>query len=436
MRIFFILITFFLFQDSYTQNVEQEIRSRFDDVSKIEWLKYYKGRIDDFNDIVLVLAHDNRKCKGIMKYLRSKTTFILDGIIEGQKFELREIDDKGNISGSLTGKIVGNIIQAEWNNHDFSIGSKIWLEETQSLEDYPVHCGDNKWISLYVGKGAGIELELILQKEGGNHLSGITYLNGKSYDIQGDIDTRNFLNVYLKKYIEKDFARLEGDFKNQNFFRANLIEEDGASRSLTFKLKERLRVGCVEYADYVTSFDITYPKTKSGAFNSWIRHTINDWTQSCRNYSKKVSSSSNPESRATERAFGWCQLDVYSDDFISGFLNFSSTWEKGQLGLAFNFDVKNELLLTRDDIFKSHFDQNLFLREIIPMLFKNHSLYTDQGFRKWIEKEAAFPYFIVRKDGINFSTDFNILYGRQNVTIPFEELKPFLKEHFILTRKN
>ncbi len=432
MRYFLIIIVQLFIQYSFSQSIEEEIRAQFESSGQITWFKYFKGRIDDFNDIVVVLAHDGSNCRGQLKYLRSKTTFQLIGKIKNQVFELKEIDNKLNTSGFLKGRIEGNVIHAEWTNFDNSIASKIWLEETKTLQDFPVHCGDNKWISLYMGKGSGIELELILHKEAGDHLSGIAYLQGKSYDIRGDIDNRNFLNIYLKKYVEQNFARLEGDFKNQNFFRANLIEDDGASRSLTFKLKERLRVGCVEYADYVTSFDITYPKTRSAAFNNWIRHTINGWTQSCRNYSKKVSDSSKPELRASERAYGWCQLDMYSSDLISGFLSFSSTWENGKLGLAFNFDAKNELLITKADIFKSHFDQNQFLKPVIKILFKNHPLYNDEGFRKWIEHEAAFPFFTIRKEGINFSTDFNILYGRQNVTIPFEELRPFLRHNPLL----
>lgn len=434
MRFLISFIFLFLFQLSFSQNIEQDIRNRFANPSKIEFLKYYKGRMDDFNDIVLVLAHDGRQCKGQLTYLRSKTTFDLEGTILNQEFILNELDQLGNITGSLKGEINNNSVEAVWKNHDNSIGKKASLTETKELEDFPIHCGDNKWVSTYVGKGSGLELELIIQKESDNQLSGIAYLNGKSYELQGDIDERNFINIYLKKYIEKNFGKLTGDFKNQNFFRANLIEENGQSRTLTFKLKERLRVGCIEYADYVTSFDITYPKTKSSEFNDWLRNTINDWTQSCRNYSKKVNKSNNPQMRASERAFGQCALNVYSNELISGFLSFNSTWEKNDRGVAFNFDPKTEKLVTHEDIFKSHFNQNHFIKNVVKTFFTNHPLWSDSGFRSWIEKDAAFPHFIIRKDGINFSTDFNVLYGRQNVTIPFEELKPFLKENEILKK--
>ena len=406
--------------------------------------------MDDFNDIVLILAHDGRQCKGQLTYLRSKTVFQLDGTILNQEFLLNELDESENVTGSLKGEIKGNSIEAEWKNYDHSIGKKVVLSETKELEDFPIHCGDNKWVSLYVGKGNGLELEMIVQKGSNNQMSGIAYLEGKSYELYGEIDERNFVNLYLKKYIEKNYGKLTGDFKNQNFFRANLIEDNGQSRTLTFKLKERLRVGCIEYADYVTSFDITYPKTKSGQFNDWLRETVNDWTQNCRNYSKKVSTSNSPQLRASERAFGWCGLDVYSNDLISGFLSFNSTWNAdspsggggmdsplgagGAKGIAFNFDPKSEKLLTHDDIFKPHFNQRYFIKNVVKVVYTNHPLWNDEGFRSWVENGATFPHFIIRKDGINFSTDFNVLYGRQNVTIPFEELEPFLKEHEIFKK--
>lgn len=434
MRFFTSIILLFLFQLSFSQTLEQEIRSRFTNPRKVDFLKYYKGRIDHFNDIALVLAHDGQKCKGQLTYLRSKTIFNLEGTIMNQQFLLNELDELGNVTGSLNGEIKGNSIEAEWENLNNSIGKKAILTETTKLEDFPVHCGDNKWVSIYVGKGNGLELELIVQKRSNNQLSGIAYLEGKSYQFQGDIDERNFINVYLKTHIERNYGKLTGDFKNQNFFRANLIAENGQSRTLTFKLKERLRVGCIEYADYVSSFDLTYPKTKSAQFNNWLGKIVNDWAQSCRNYSKKVSFSKNSQLRASVRAFGWCSMDVYSNELISGFLSFNSTWGKNDRGIAFNFDPKTEQLLTHDDIFKPHFNQNHFIKNLVKTIYTNHPLWGDEGFRSWIEEDAAFPHFIIRKDGINFSTNFNVLYGRQNVTIPFEELGAFLKEHEILKK--
>ena len=44
----------------------------FEKPHKVQWVKHYKGRIDDLNDIALSLAYDGKQCKGQLTYLRSK----------------------------------------------------------------------------------------------------------------------------------------------------------------------------------------------------------------------------------------------------------------------------------------------------------------------------------------------------------------------------
>ena len=61
---------------------------------------------------------------------------------------------------------------------------------------------------------------------------------------------------------------------------------------------------------------------------------------------------------------------------------------------------------------------------------KDHQLYADSDFKQWVKK-SDFSYFTIRKDGICFSTKYSMLYGRQSVIIPFQQLQPFLKKSFI-----
>ncbi|RMG88282.1 MAG: hypothetical protein D6714_00970 [Bacteroidetes bacterium] len=420
---------------SFSQSIEEALRNQFPNPSKVEFIKYYKGKMDDVNQVVLLLAHDGKICKGLMKYVKSETIFSLEGMIWGQRFQLTELDEAKNVTGILKGTIKTNTVEAQWHNFDRRIEHQLVLTETRSFEDPPTPCGEDKWYNLYIGKSSGVNVELILQKIGERELTGIAYLNGQGYELEGELDAEDKIQVYFKKYLGTNFAQLSGNFKNRNFFRATLIDEDGLSRNLTFKLKEQLRVGCVEYADFSTSFDFIYPKSKNDFLNDWLRKTINEWAQNCRHYAKRQREQT-PESRGTQHASGWCQLDVYSNDLISGFLFFSSNWEPHKRGVSFNFDPKADRFLTFDDLFKPHFNQNQFIKNIVPVVFKNHPLYGDELFRNWIENEATFPHFILRRDGINFSTDFDPIFGRQNVTIPIEELKPYLNEHPVFRKIN
>jgi hypothetical protein len=57
---------------------------------------------------------------------------------------------------------------------------------------------------------------------------------------------------------------------------------------------------------------------------------------------------------------------------------------------------------------------------------KKRSFYSDATFQKWIKTEK-FEYFTIRKDGLNFISNFNSIFGEQNCTIPYSELKDYLK---------
>jgi len=415
---------------SFSQNsvVEQNLRQAFDQPARVKWVRHYKGRIDDFNDIAVVLAFDGYFCKGQLLYLRSKEVFHLEGTLKGQLFQLKEIDSAGNESGFLAGTISGKAVEASWRNIDNSVGSQILMTETQSTDDFPVHCGDDKWVKIYAAKDGSSSIEMILQKGANNNLRGMIFTEGLSFKLKGEIDSQNHFLLDLKKGTGEVAGNLKGDFGNHRNFKASVSNEN-SEKKFTFKLKEQLSVACVEYADYTTNFDLTYPKAKNVAFNNWMKSATEWWVNACRNFAGKVKSGSpDPHSRASERAFGWCDLEFYSPNLISGFLNFSATWKPSFKGISFNFDLKNGREITWTDLFKEHFDRSFFINKVVKTAFKNHPLFSDTGFKKWIE-QAEFSFFTIRKEGIVFSTDYNSLYGRQSLTVPFEELKPYLKSN-------
>ena len=63
---------------------------------------------------------------------------------------------------------------------------------------------------------------------------------------------------------------------------------------------------------------------------------------------------------------------------------------------------------------------------------KERPFWKEPMFQKWLTT-AQFDYFTIRKEGINFISEFNTLFGEQNCTIPYEDLKPYLKESSVVT---
>ncbi|MEL6865642.1 MAG: hypothetical protein AAFP19_14540 [Bacteroidota bacterium] len=436
MRILLIAISsilFLPFANSQHSNLAQEIGELFDKPGKIKWLRHYKGRIDDLNDIAVSLAYDGKHCRGQMTYLRSKETFILKGNIDkNNMLRLREIDQQGETSGYLFGEFSDQNILGEWQNYNNSIGGSLQLIGVSEAVAFPSYCGDNKWIHLYQGKIAAEPAEIVLQKGSDNHLRGLVYIQSmqESFELIGEIDENQHFELTFKDSRSQVKGKLRGHIQNNQSIEARFLPLDGVEGPADFRLTDAMTVGCIEYADYISSYDITYPKTQNASFNRWIKRQTEEWVGQCRDYTeemKKVNQESVPSLRATVRAFAWTDIDLFSQELISGIITFSNTWETEPKGDCFNFDLRNGKAIALDDLFVSDFDHQKFIRQHINERIGQHSLYRDYEYRKWLANEG-FNFFTIRKEGISFSTRFNAIYGQQRITIPYKILKPYLRQ--------
>ena len=65
---------------------------------------------------------------------------------------------------------------------------------------------------------------------------------------------------------------------------------------------------------------------------------------------------------------------------------------------------------------------------VVPQLI---SKFQKLNFEVWIESQQ-FKYFNFRREGLVFSTNFNGIYGEQQVTIPYEKIKEHLRDSSML----
>ena len=408
----------------------------FEKPKKVQWVKHYKGRIDDLNDVAISLAFDGKNCKGELLYLRSKEIFDLVGILKKDKIILQEIDQDQNISGYLKGELKEDKLKLDWSNTTNSIGGRILLNEVAEPFNVPTYCGDNKWIRLYKGLIGREKVELFLHKESSQAVNGTAYFKNKNktFQVRGFIDAFDNVNLNIKDHFDQLQGKLEGTFDEKQKFNANFLDQSHSQTTCSFYMKNFLLVGCIEYADYSTSYDVLYPKTQNASFNKWVEQLTEEWIKSCKLYSietKKHYTKMEPALRSAIRANVWCSVDYYSDKLISGMLTFSNTWTSEEENRVINFDLKKNVEINTEDIFKSDFDYRELLRGYLNDQISKHELYKNLDYREWLSKED-FPFFTIRKDGINFSTKFNPIFGQQEVLIPYTRLKGHIRKKSII----
>ncbi len=428
----YLLLLFPIFCFGQKVDSKKYVEAKFDNRSKIQWVKYYKGRIDDLNDISVTLGYDGKDCKGVLIYLRSGIQFELEGVIENRECYLKEIDEGNSIIGSLRGKMKGQTILGTWSSHNNSKGGTLQLEETDKEVKFPSYCGDNKWIRKYSGKLSNQEVEIILQKESINKASGLIYNKkiNQTYKLIGNIDQQDNIELIARNEYGRIIQTFIGDLQQDKL---SLKVKESNSKKVDLLPSAGLTIGCVEYADYMTSYDVTFPKTTNAAFNQRMNEQTDDWIKACRNRSNKVkkqNSSVKPQLRNSERGYAWCEVDFFNKNLISGFMTFSNTWTPGQKLIAYTYNLQNNSSIYLEDIFENDKDYNKYIKNYIKKEIKNYTLYKDEDFKKWIKK-SEFSFFTIRNDGICFSTKFSMLYGRQSITIPYRQLEPFMKNSFI-----
>lgn len=434
-----ILLMFFclMFTLSAQSGLEDDpVVEMFDKPQKVEWVKHYKGRLNDMNDVAVTLAKEGKNVKGELQYLRSKAVFYLAGELKKDKLILQEYDLAGQISGYISGEFFNQGLRGSWQNTGNTLGANIRLKEVKNRVDVPTYCGNNKWIRFYTGQLGRDKTRMVLQKNSGAHISGTLNIFNKNgtQNLKGYTDI--FDNIYLtiKDEMARPQGKLEGTFDDQKKFNANYIKKNGKEISCTFHLNKTLPMACQEYADYTSDFDVLYPKTQNESFNKWIENIMQVWEADCKKYTEKKSEMiqvPTPVMRKSLRAYGWSDVDIYTDDFISGQLHFFTSWKERPTSRNLNFNFKTGKEILASDIFKSDFNYADYAKKYLINRLLQHKLSKDEVFKKWLSQQS-FSAFNFRHEGVYFATDFHPLYGRQSITIPYKKLKPFFTKNNII----
>jgi len=412
----------------------------FDDGNTVKWVEHYKGRMSDINDVAMTLAYDGTTCKGLMWYLRSKAKFEVEGkIINDTIIELTEFDENKLATANIKGKIIPlDGIRASWLTIDESLGETIDLQPTTREPRYPSYCGDNKWVQKYNGKIGEEVVEMILRRGNNGLLKGTVYYTelNETYLLEGKLESNgSSINFTVKdlNWNEKATVNAKIDLQTDQILGNAIVEEKSVACS--FKFLDRISVGCIEYADFLTKSEITFPKTRNQKFNDLIEEEIQNWLKLSRAYTKEYITTIahlDAENRAALRSYCWYEIDYLSNTFISGKVYYTNTWDEEYEGFSFNYDLSGNRSISLQGLFKRGFDYKEFIQEYIDKEVQNRPFYGDGYYEDWI-KEQQFELFNIRKEGLVFSTNFNGVYGEQQIVIPFGALTPHLRDGNVFT---
>jgi hypothetical protein len=416
-------------RQSKTTNPDTLVQGLFAPNTVLKWVKTYSGRMDDMSDIELLLGFDGKQCKGFLTYKESNTKLSLDGVLDGEKLSLYELDEFKDTSGFLKGNLIEKTLIADWTNFNNTIGSLVSCQEIIEKNIGTSHCGENKWINKYMITHNGGNFEIILNRSNNGLLFGNSWIEtgNLNYYLKGEIKEDGDFFLNLSKNDGSDAGSFQGNIQNKQTLGLDWATQAGKHQFLTFPLVETLSVGCYEYADYTNSYDVLYPKTRCLPCNAWMERKIAAWLNKCKGSFASNPQKETPKTRATQRASAWTDISLWNDDLFCGTLTFTESWADDANGISFNFDLNTGKEIKFEDLFIKKFDAHTWLEDYEKKEVAKLPMIADKEFKNWIETEG-FPLFLLQRDGIVLATPFHPVFGQQKISIPYSVLKPYLKK--------
>jgi hypothetical protein len=408
---------------------DTSILKLFDKSADIKWVKYFKGRLDDATVVNVTLGFDGRNCRGYLTYEQSRIRFNLSGLLDTAGFALEERDMARGLTGRLIGNFNNRRLEADWVNADNTIGRRLEAEEVGMGQTPTLNCSDNKWSSRYITRYNGARCDMVLVRTHNGALNGFLWVesDGRTYKLKGDIKYDGAYEMEVLGSSDRLAALLSGNLKAGQNMECNWVGS-GERRTFKFILKDHFQLGCYEYADYATSYDVLYPSTPCAHCNSQLDEKVNQWVERCKTTFSEKKVALSPANRSSQRASSWPEIVCWTEQVLSGYVTFTDTWTDQAQGIAFNYDLRTNKEITLDDLFNKGFNAQKYLADWANReMPKLPSFASDPKYREWLTREG-FPLFAFRREGLEISTLFHPQYGRQNLLVPYAGLKTYLKK--------
>ncbi len=412
-------------------SLDPDMKSLFPEADSLQWVRAYCGYWNELHTVGLQLGYDGTHCRGWVRYGNTGTRLKWEGVWQDGEFRVYESDTLEGQCAFIQGRMTDNRLTADWQNTPRSLGAQLVLSRCDNTADLAEYAPPERWLRYYTGVVGNDPITLLLQRDATARVRGVWYFPHRdtAWVAAGYVDTAKGVyelkpqpigshpgaTVVLDSFVSKKAVM-------------HWTQSDGVFQHGVLKWKEAYPVEVFVYMDYYSDIAFRYPVLKSPAFNNWFGQLISDWMRECTQFTTAFRESHplpDAKQRASIRAFSWTDTELITRRIASGQVHYSNSWSQTDYGRAFNFDLKKEKEINLEDIFKPEFSYKTFVEAFIRPRLRTHTLYEDADFRAWLDQED-FRIFLIRRDGITFSTRFNYIFGEASVTIPYGELQSYI----------
>ncbi len=376
------------------------------------------GYLDNALPVVIAYTLSNHnQIEGLISYGNNMTQIAeIDGHIDSTGLTIYEYKDEA-VSTIIRPSNTGEVNQLTWIARDQNLQLSFNLSESVSQ--------GNRSISIFRMKDNFTQPQIILRAD--------------RHDIS-IIDISNLQLRWMNYSCESNDCyegRHDDNLENPIEFS---IHPDRISLypSHIYELDGQMEYENMTVVDESFFITYNYPKLNIAEFDQWIQSILNNQLKKDREVLSMITNINKGDlSKYEFRSYGDFFISLWSADFVSGYLTFRSTQKRVMETIPFTFDRKRKRFYTVKDIFKNDYNYPYFLKSYIARQ-KRKLAYNESGVLKTLIVEASYKHMLLSPLGIIYFTDFNTLYGRRHILLPFDKIESFIGDkrlHKLVNKK-
>jgi hypothetical protein len=107
------------------------VLERFESDTSVQWVRYFRGFLDQRYALDILLASDGEQLHGAMRFERDSLVYYLDGVYQDSTVMLEETDESGSEVAFVTGRFDGIEFTGYWKNKRGDIQFPLQFVETR-----------------------------------------------------------------------------------------------------------------------------------------------------------------------------------------------------------------------------------------------------------------------------------------------------------------
>ena len=380
-RSFYILLLIFFAQSIIGQHDELRAKTfhhfNLAEEKGLNWEKFMAGKLDERTSLDLFLITDATNYHGAYQIEGSASIVYIDGEQGPNKVTLYTYDEEGMLTGTIEGDFSDHDFYGTWrdkkrveelsfNAHDLNSNfeSEYWLKSYGEDENYVQLTKTSLEVKIS-GRVNGLDLSGILE-----------CFDDGCIQLLGTINSAEQGTQSLSARIDQNQLHIQSDLfsplqmKEKNSISLNYIEDNSIGKS------------------YVTNINFNNPE---------LNQTWNN-----------LAKFENIQVKKTEEFESSQEVDIdfLGKRYLTGVIRYQNNESSSIIEKAFVIDLKRKQVLDYQNLFKKKDLIQRKVNELIP-----------------IEYDLEELIITFNNEGLLIRTPFNLLYGQEQYTIQYEDLK-------------